>query len=130
MFEFSIASLMRPCIDLTQIFQICIVLPVLYVLSTDLIKAVACTIITHFKDGFMNSAISAAVLIACVGIISNVWLKTLIILISATSGPKETTIIIGNSKDKEEPKESKESDPKDSKEKKQKKRRQRSAHSE
>jgi hypothetical protein len=106
------------------------VLTVLYALSNDLIKAVACTIISHFKDGFINSAISAAVLIACVGIIINVWLKTLIILISANSDPKETTVIIGNYKDKEEPKESKESDPKDSKEKKQKKRRQRSAHSE
>ena len=117
MFEFSIASLMRPCIDLTQIFQICIVLTVLYALSNDLIKAVACTIISHFKDCFINSTISAAVLIACVGIISNVWLKTLIILISVTSvtsGPKETIIIIGNCKDMEEPKESKESDPKDS----------------
>ncbi len=122
--NFSIASLMLPCIDLTQILRICIVLTLLYALSNDLIKAVACTIISHFKDGFINSTISAAVLIACVGIISNVWLKTLIILTSVTSGPKETTIIIGNCKDKEEPKESKESDPKDSK----KKRRQRSAH--
>ena len=69
---------MQPCIDLTRIFQICIVLPMLYVLSTDLIKTAACTMVTDCKGGFINSAISAAVLIASAGIISNAWLKTLI----------------------------------------------------
>ena len=114
---------MWPCFE--PILRLCCVLPVLYALSTEMKNSIDYIVFMHSKCCFINVAIISAVLLGFIVKMCDVWLKTLIIL---TPTPKETIIIMGNSK--EDSKDSKDpKDPKDPKQdKKSRRNRQRRAH--
>lgn len=89
---------MQHSIDFFQSLQMIITLPVLFIISTDILKTIS---IIHLKSSncIHRDILGCATLIVCVMSIANTWLKTLEII--TNHGTRTDTIIIINKHFKE-----------------------------
>ena len=74
--------------QICQIAQTCLVLFILYILSNDMITTTGYIICKNPSDVSLNTAICAIAFAVCVTKISEMWLKTLLILTSYMETPE------------------------------------------